>query len=372
MAPKITTGQLAALLGGELHGDPNAVVSSFAPIHEAGAGAVTFISNKKYYSALKHAKATLVLAPQDIDRSWTPAGVTLLVHENPYLALARGMQLWFQTQRASLGTSERAFVAPSAKLGKDVNVWPFAYVGEGVELGDRVDVHPGAYVGAGAVIGPETILYPGAVIYPRVKLGARCIIHASAVVGADGFGFATDKKTGEHLKIPQVGTVVIEDDVEIGASTTIDRAAFGETRIGKNTKIDNLVQIGHNVRVGRSCFLVAQSGIAGTTRVGDHVTIAAQAGLVGHIEVGSRAVVGAQSGVVEDVGPGMQVVGTPAIEGKRGLRYHKILKHLPEMRQTIRTLERRVKELEAKLGVTSNEPRVSETPRSVEESEGER
>jgi UDP-3-O-[3-hydroxymyristoyl] glucosamine N-acyltransferase len=193
------------------------------------------------------------------------------------------------------------------------------------------------------------------VLYPKTQIGARCIVHAGAVIGSDGFGFATDKLTGEHAKIPQVGIVVLEDDVEIGASSTIDRAAFGETRIGKGTKIDNLVQIGHNARVGRNCFVVAQVGIAGTTKVGDGVTIAAQAGIVGHIEIGDKAVIAAQSGVTESVRAGAQVVGTPAIEGKKGLKYHRVLKHLPDMRSTLRRLVKRVAELEAKLGIESDD-----------------
>lgn len=359
--PKVVTaGLIAQLLGGELVGDSEAKIERFAPIHEAGPGAVTFISNKKYYPALKVTKASLVLAPRDIERAWTPAGTTLLIHENPYLALAKGMQLWFAQPRPNLGRSELAYVAPTAKLGQGVNVWPFAFVGENAQIGDRCDIHPFAYVGPGAVVGEETQLLQGSILYPKVKVGARCIVHATAVVGSDGFGFATDKKAGKHVKIPQVGTVVVEDDVEIGASTTIDRAAFGETRIGENTKIDNLVQIGHNVRVGKGCFLVAQSGIAGTTKVGDFVTIAAQAGLVGHIEVGNNAVVGAQSGVTDDVPANRQVIGTPAIEGKRGLKYHRVLKYLPEMRSTIRRLEKRVKELEAKLGIETAETSEAE------------
>ncbi|MBI3724447.1 UDP-3-O-(3-hydroxymyristoyl)glucosamine N-acyltransferase [bacterium] len=352
--PRITTGELAALLGGELVGDPAAVVDRFASsVAEAGPGAIAFINNRKYYKALRQTKATLVLVPRDIDRSSCPKGVSMLVLEDPYLALARGMQMWFRSPRAVTGVSERAFVSPTAKLGKDVNVFPFAFVGDGAELGDRVDVHPFSYVGPLAQVGADTILYAGAVLYAKTRVGARCIVHSGAVLGSDGFGFAPDKKTGEHVKIPQVGIAVIEDDVEVGASTTIDRAAFDETRIGRGTKIDNLVQIGHNARVGRGCFLVAQSGIAGTTRVGDFVTIAAQAGLVGHIQIGNGATIAAQSGVTEDVGPGKQVVGTPAVEGKQGLRYLRVQRHLPELRSTVRRLEKRILELERRLGLAN-------------------
>ncbi|HZV00279.1 MAG TPA: UDP-3-O-(3-hydroxymyristoyl)glucosamine N-acyltransferase [Planctomycetota bacterium] len=348
MSFRFTASQVQAFFGGELQGDPDAVIERFSPIEDAGPGSITFIWNKKYYTALKTTKATLVLVPEDIDRSWTPPGVTILVHENPYLVLAKGMQLVYQEPRPSLGVSERAHVAATARLGADCNVHPLAYVGEDAVLGDRVTVHPFAYVGHGCVVGDDTVLHPSSVVYPKCRVGARCIVHAGAVVGSDGFGFATDKKRGEHVKIPQVGIVVLEDDVEVGASTTIDRAAFGETRIGSGTKIDNLVQIAHNVRVGRGCLLVAQSGIAGTTRLGDFVTVAAQAGLVGHLDIGSNVQIAAQSGVVDDVKDGAQVIGSPAVEGKQGLRYHLVLRHLPEMYATLRKLERRVRELEAK------------------------
>lgn len=351
MSFRFTAGQIQAFFGGELVGDPETVVDRFAPIEEAAPGSVTFIWNKKYYSALKTTRASLVLVPQDIDRSWAPSGVAILVHENPYVVLAKGMQFVYQEQRPSIGVSPQAHVAPTAKLGADVNVHPFAYVGEEAEIGDRVDVLPFAYVGARCVVGEGTTLHPSSVLYPRTRVGARCIVHAGGVVGSDGFGFAPDPKTGQNVKIPQVGIAVLEDDVEVGASTTIDRAVFGETRIGAGTKVDNLVQIAHNVQVGKGCFLVAQSGIAGTTKVGDHVTIAAQAGLVGHIEVGSNVVVGAQSGVIGNVEAGAHVVGTPAIDGTLAKRYHLVFPHLPKMRSTLRKLEKRVQELEAKLGI---------------------
>lgn len=354
MSFRFTAGAIQSFFGGELVGDPDTVVERFSPIEDASPGSVTFIWNKKYYSALKKTRASLVLAPPDIERSWAPKGVALLVHENPYLVLAKGMQLVFKQPRPSLGVSPQAHVAQSAKLGADVNVHPFAYVGENAELGNGVDVMPFAYVGPGCVVGEETVLNPGSVLYPKTRVGARCIIHAGAILGSDGFGFATDKSNGTHVKIPQVGIVTVDDDVEVGASSTIDRAAFGETRVGSGTKIDNLVQIGHNARIGKNCFVVAQVGIAGTAKIGDSVTIAAQAGIVGHIEIGDGAVIGAAAGVTENIPPGAQVVGSPAIEGKAGLRYLRTLKHLPDMRSSLRRLVKRVAELEAKLGISGD------------------
>ncbi|MEZ0229411.1 MAG: UDP-3-O-(3-hydroxymyristoyl)glucosamine N-acyltransferase [Planctomycetota bacterium] len=353
MSFRFTAAEIQHFFGGELVGDPEVVVDHFLGIELAGPGAIAFIWNKKYYTALKTTRASVVLVPQDIDRSWRPEGTTIIVHENPYLVLARAMQHAFREERPAIGVSERAHVAKTAKLGANVNVSPFAYVGDDAQLGDGVDVRPFAYVGAGCEVGEDTVLHPSSVLYPKTRVGARCIIHAGAIVGSDGFGFATDKKTGEHTKIPQVGVVVLEDDVEIGASTTIDRAAFGETRVGKGTKIDNQVQIAHNVSIGKNCFVVAQVGIAGTAKVGDGVTIAAQAGIVGHIQIGDGAMIGAAAGVTDNVAPGAQVVGGPAIEGKAGLRYLRTLKHLPDMRSTLRRLVKRVKELEGKLGIES-------------------
>jgi UDP-3-O-[3-hydroxymyristoyl] glucosamine N-acyltransferase len=356
MSFSFTAGQVQAIYGGELVGDPDAVADHFAGIDVAGPGAIAFIWNKKYYTALSNTEASVVLVPQDIDRSSRPEKTTLIVHEQPYLILARLMQQVYREDRPSLGVSPEAHVAASAKLGADVNIHPHAYVGDDVELGDRVDVLPFAYVGKGCVVGEETVLHPSSVLYPKTQVGARCIVHAGAILGADGYGFATDKKTGEHAKIPQVGIVVLEDDVEVGASTTIDRAAFGETRIGSGTKLDNQVQIGHNARVGKNCFIVAQAGVAGSTKIGDSVIIGAQAGLVGHLDIGDGVMIAAQAGVHDDIPKGMQVVGAPAIEGKKGLRVLHTYKHIPDMRTDLRRLMKRVAELEAKLGVKSSDP----------------
>lgn len=358
----MSLGEVAALVGGELLGDPARTVSRICPIHEAKAGSITFIANKKYYLALKTTDATAVLCPRDLDQEGRPAATAAIVVENPYLAFARIMQRWHDSGREpGRGVDPRAHVGKDVVVGKDVTVHPFAYVGDGAALGDRTVVHPFACVGAGARLGEDVILHAGAVLYAGVRIGNRCIVHAHAVIGADGFGYATDFTRFEHVKIPQVGTVVLEDDVEVGAGSTIDRAVLGETRVGQGTKIDNLVMIGHNVQTGMGCFLVSQSGVSGSTKLGNFVTLAGQAGLVGHIEVGDGAIVGAQAGVTNDVPPGARVLGSPAVPGQIARRYMSVLPRLPQMKRTVLDLERRIQELEARLGIERPPPR----PRKV-------
>ena len=347
---------VAKVLGAELAGasDPEVLVSGVAPIDKAGPGMIAFISNRKYVRLLGSTRATAVLVSPEVARRGAPPGTALLVMADPYMGFARLLQHWTAEPRRVIGVSERAFVDPSARLGKDVNVWPLAYVGPGAVLADRADVHPGAYVGAGASVGEDTIVGPNATIHHGCKVGARCHLYAGAVVGSDGFGFAPDLRTGLHVKIPQLGIVVIEDDVEVGANTTIDRAAMGETRIGRGTKIDNLVQVGHNATVGRGCFVVSQAGISGTATIGNGVTIAGQAGVAGHIAVGDGAQVGAQAGVHNAVGPGERVLGSPAIPGAEAKRAMAVFPRLPELRRRLRQVERRLESLEEQLGAPAS------------------
>ena len=335
---------VAQLLGAELIGasDPQAEISGVAAIDKAGPGMVAFISNRKYVRLLASTRATAVLVSPEVAARGAPPGTALLVLDDPYMGFARLLQHCTAEPRRVTGVSERAWVDPTARLGADVNVWPLAYVGPGAVIGARVDLHPGSYVGAGASIGDDTILGPNAVVHHACKVGARCHLYAGAVVGSDGFGFAPDLRQGLHLKIPQIGIAVVEDDVEIGANTTIDRAAMGETRIGRGTKIDNLVQVGHNATVGRGCFVVSQAGISGTATVGNGVTIAGQAGIAGHITVGDGAQVGAQAGVHNSVPPGARILGSPGIDGAEAKRAMAVFPRLPEMRRRLRELERRV------------------------------
>jgi UDP-3-O-[3-hydroxymyristoyl] glucosamine N-acyltransferase len=345
-AKSMRVAAIAELLGGTVVGDGTLEVKGLAPIQDAGPGLISFISNQKYVGQLKTTKASAVLVSKSVAALGGPPGTALIVLDDPYMAFALLLSHFTDKgPRKLVGVSERAFVDPSAKLGKDVNVWPLAYVGPGAVVGDRCDLHPGSHVGEGARLGDDTILGPNAVVHHGCKVGARCFVYAGAVVGSDGFGFAPDK-SGVHRKIPQVGIAVIEDDVELGANTTIDRAVFGETRIGRGTKIDNLVQVGHNASVGRGCFIVAQAGISGTARVGDGVTIAGQAGIAGHLSIGDRATIGAQAGVHSSVDAGAKMLGTPAIEGAKAKRAMAVFPRLPELKSRLRELERRLEALE--------------------------
>lgn len=347
----MSLGEIARVLGAELRGDPDVVVTGIAPVQEAAPGQVSFISNQKYVSSLRTTRASAVLVSPPVAALGATPGTALLVLADPYMAFARLLQHWFDPgPRQVTGVSDRAWVDPTAVLGADVNVAPLAYVGPGARLGDRVDLEPGAYVGAGARVGADSVIGPNAVVHHGCLVGDRCRIYAGAVIGSDGFGFAPDRARGLHVKIPQVGIAVVEDDVEIGANVTIDRAVLGETRIQQGTKIDNLVQVGHNASVGRGCFIVAQAGISGTSRVGHGVTIAGQAGIAGHITVGDGAVIGAQAGVHSKVEPGARMLGTPAMEGQVAKRALAALPRLPELRTRLRRLERRLAALEG--GVT--------------------
>lgn len=351
---KMRLDAIAGLLGGQVRGDPATEITGIAPIQDAKPGSIAFVSNQKYVGALRTTKAAAVLVSPDVaELNLAPPGVALVVLDDPYMAFARLLQRWTDSgPRKVVGVSPKAHIDESAKVGKDVNAWPFAYVGPGATIGDRVDLHPGAYVGPGAAVGDDTILGPSSVVHQGCKVGARCYLYAGAVVGSDGFGFAPDPKTGQHLKIPQVGIAVIEDDVELGANVTIDRAVFGETRVGKGTKIDNLVQVGHNASIGRSCFIVSQVGVSGTARIGNGVTIAGQAGVAGHLTVGDGAQIGAQAGVHGDVGPGEKVLGSPAFDGKAARRAMAVFPRLPELRGRLRDLEKRLEALEARTEAT--------------------
>jgi UDP-3-O-[3-hydroxymyristoyl] glucosamine N-acyltransferase len=246
--------------------------------------------------------------------------------DNPYHAMARVLARFFDQKPVPYGVSSHASIADSARLGRDVAVGAFTSIGEHVTIGDRAIIFPNVTIGDGTEIGENTIIYPQVSIYYGSKIGKRCIIHSSVVIGSDGYGFAT--AGGRHHKIPQIGIVRIEDDVEIGAGTTIDRAALGETVIGEGTKIDNLVQVGHNVKVGKHCFLVAQTGIAGSSELGDYVMVAGQSGISGHLKVGNRVQIAAKSAVLEDVPDDTKVMGIPAVPFREFARREATLRRL--------------------------------------------
>jgi UDP-3-O-[3-hydroxymyristoyl] glucosamine N-acyltransferase len=336
-----TLEALAADLGGEVIGDGATVIRGVAGIREALPGDLTFIANSRYDSHLAETRASAVIC----SREKRETGMPLLVVDNPYLAFQRAVRIFRPDQyRPPAGIHPTAVVGADVTLGREVAIGPHCIVEAGVTLGDRVVLMGGCYVGHRVTLGDDSYLYPRVVVRDECVLGARCIVHSGAVIGSDGFGFAFDD--GRYHKVPQVGNVVIGDDVEIGANTTIDRATTHSTRIGDGSKIDNLVQIGHNVVVGRHCIIVAQVGVSGSTELEDHVTLGGQAGLVGHIKIGTGATVGAQSGVTKSVTGGTIVTGYPATQHSAWRRLQAFIHRLPDLFQRTRALEDRVTELE--------------------------
>lgn len=320
--PAVTLGEIVDFVGGEFTGDRAREVTAVAALAEAGNEQLTFLSNRKYVAQLDQTKAGAILVPKTLegeDDRWIRV-------DDPYFALAQIMTRWFSARPMPKGVSGQAFIAATAKLGKNVAIGPFATIAENVVLGNNVTVFQGVSIEAGSSIGDDCIIYPNVVIYDGTRIGRRCIIHAGVIIGSDGYGFALNK--GKHHKIPQIGVVRIEDDVEIGAGTTIDRAALGETVIGEGTKIDNLVQIGHNVKIGKHCLLVSQVGIAGSTELGDYVAVAGQSGFSGHLKIGHRVQVAAKSAVLEDVPDDTKVMGSPAMPFKEFARRQAALKRL--------------------------------------------
>jgi UDP-3-O-[3-hydroxymyristoyl] glucosamine N-acyltransferase len=335
----VKLADLAARLGCELRGDGEREVTGVAPIEGAGPGDLTFLANRRYASHLGTTRAgAVILAPGH------EAPGACLVTRNPYLAFARAVALLRPAGRPAPGVDPSARVHPTAEVAEGVHVGPLAVVGAGVRLGARTVVHPHVVLYEGVEVGEDCVLHSGVQVRERCRLGDRVVVQNGAVVGSDGFGFARDDE-GRYHKFPQVGVVVVEDDVEIGALTAIDRAALGETRIGRGTKLDNLVQIGHSVTIGENTVLAGQVGIAGSTRVGSGVTLAGQVGVAGHLTIGDGVIVTAQSGIPGDVGKGAVVSGSPAIENRAWLKSSAVFAKLPELQKRLRDLERRVEAL---------------------------
>jgi UDP-3-O-[3-hydroxymyristoyl] glucosamine N-acyltransferase len=318
----VSVGEIVDLVAGEFAGDRDRAIMSVASLAQAKSDQLSFLSNRKYAADLAATKAGAVLVPQNLegnDDRWIRV-------DDPYFAFARIMTRWFSTRPMPKGISPKAVVSSSAKLGQNIALGHFAIIGDNVVIGNNVTIFQGVSIEASSIIGDDCIIYPNVVIYDGSRIGNRCIIHSGVVIGSDGYGFATHG--GKHHKIPQIGIVRIDDDVEIGAGTTIDRAALGETVIGEGTKIDNLVQIGHNVKVGKHCLLVSQVGIAGSTELGDYVAVAGQSGFSGHLKIGNRVQVAAKSAVLDDVPDDTKVMGSPAVPFTEFARRHAALKKL--------------------------------------------
>jgi len=344
-APSFTLAEIAARVGGEVVGDGSVPITGVAPLEEAGPGSLSFLANKKYRAAFQQSRAAAVV----VDGAEVAPGRNLVRARDPYLAFVKASALFHPPRAAAPGVDPRAVVHPSARVDPSAEVMALAFVGAGAVVGARTVLCPGVVLGEGARVGDDCLLYPNAVLREGCSLGNRVILQPGCVIGADGFGFAFDPE-GEgqgprHLKFPQAGVVVVEDDVELGANTCIDRATMGVTRIGRGTKVDNLVQLGHNVEVGPLSIVCGQVGVAGSTKLGMGVVLGGQVGLVGHLHIGDGAKFSAQSGVMHDVEPGAVLGGSPARPYAEWMKLEAALGRLPELLKRVRLLEKEIAKL---------------------------
>lgn len=336
---KLTAKEIADYLGGSVEGDPACEVHDFAKIEAGQPGTVSFLSNPKYEHYIYTTQSSIVLVNKGF-RATAPIAATLVRVEDSYGALAQLLTLVASQMPRRKGIHPRAVVEPSASIGKDVYIGALAYVGENAVIGDYAQIYPQAYVGDKARIGSETTLYAGVRIYSECEVGDRCILHAGAVIGADGFGFAP-QPDGSYTKIPQLGNVIIGDNVEIGANTCIDRAAMDATTIGEGVKLDNLVQIAHNVSIGPHTVMASQCGVAGSTKVGEHCVFGGQVGLVGHIEIANGVQIGAQAGVLNSVKDNKEnLMGSPTMPLRDFFRSMAIFRQLPHLANDVYNLKK--------------------------------
>ncbi len=326
---ELTPKQIAAFIGGRVEGDENIVLNSFAKIEEATEGCITFIANPKYAHHIYDTKASAVLVADDFEYEGEVSPVLIRV-KNPYVALAELLNAMQKSVAQPTGIENPSFIAEGVEIPEGCYVGAFAYVGKGVRVGNNCKIYPQVYVGDNVTLGDNVILFPGVKIYHDCELGNNVTVHAGSVIGADGFGFAP-LPDGSYEKIPQIGNVVIEDDVEIGANTTVDRATFGHTRIGRGTKLDNLIQVAHNVEIGKGNVFASQTGIAGSTKIGDYNMVGGQVGFAGHIKVGNYNEIGAQSGIPNSVGDKKRLIGYPAVDARQFAKTQVYLKRLEQL-----------------------------------------
>ena len=339
---EFTARQIAEMIGGRIEGNENATVHTFAKIEEGQEGALSFLSNPKYTHFLYDTHSSIVLVNDDLQLE-QPVTATLIRVPNAYEAVAKLLQIYESIKPSKTGIDTLAFVSAKATIGKNVYIGPFAYIGDGAVIGDGTQVYPNVVIGDGVTIGDRCLLYPNVTIYQGCKIGNAVIIHSGSVIGADGFGFAPGSEG--YDKIPQIGIVIIEDNVEIGANTCIDRSTMGATIIRRGVKLDNLIQVAHNCEIGENTVMSAQAGMAGSTKIGQWCMVGGQAGFAGHIHVADKTFVGAQCGVISNTKGNEQLIGSPAMEPKTYFRGMAVLKHLPEMYRELAQLKREVEEL---------------------------
>lgn len=339
--------QIAQFIGGKIEGDENAKVHTFAKIEEGEPGAISFLANGKYAHYLNDTRSSIVLIDEAITLEH-PVKATLIRVKNARDCVAKLLQMYEAAKPQKKGIDKLAFISPKATIGKDVYIGAFAYIGDGAHVADGCQVYPHAVVGDNVKLGEKCIVYPNVTIYHDCKIGNHVILHAGSVIGADGFGFAPNMETGQYDKIPQIGIVTIEDDVEIGANTCIDRSTMGSTYIRKGVKLDNLVQIAHNTDIGQNTVMSAQVGIAGSTKVGQWCMFGGQVGIAGHIDIGDKVFLGAQSGVPGSLKSNQKLIGTPPMEQIPYFKSQAIFRRLPEIYKQLNALQKEVEELKKK------------------------
>ncbi|HPT14784.1 MAG TPA: UDP-3-O-(3-hydroxymyristoyl)glucosamine N-acyltransferase [Bacteroidales bacterium] len=336
--------EIAAMIGGIIEGNPEIVITKLSKIEDGEPGSLSFLANPKYEPYIYTTKAAVVIIRSDF-KAEQPLPCSVIKVDDPYTAIAVLLDMYSKMYKPRTGISSLAFISASAKTGKDIFIGEFVYVGENVVIADDVKIYPQVYLGDNVKVGEGTILYPGVKIYHDCEIGKNCTIHAGVVLGADGFGFAP-QDDNNYMKIAQIGNVIIEDNVEIGANTTIDRATMGSTTIRKGVKLDNLIQVGHNGEVGENTVIAAQTGIAGSTRVGRNCMIGGQVGFAGHISIADDVKIGAQAGVPNNVTkPGTILLGAPAIEIGRFRRSIAIFNNLEKLVQRVSELEKKLAEV---------------------------
>jgi len=334
--------ELAELTGGRILGNQDSDIIGAAGIKEAGVGDITFLSDKRGLTDIPGCRASAIITNESLVELVKNARDTfnVLVVENPQYSFAKALEAFHVHPHIPTGISDESITGSNLKTGSDISVYPFAFIGDDVSLGDRAIIFPGVYIGKGVSIGDDSVIHPNVTIRENVVIGKKVIIHSGTVIGADGFGYTLEK--GEHYKIPQIGGVIIEDNVEIGSNVSIDRGTTGNTVIGQGTKIDNLVQIAHNVSIGKKCIIVSQVGISGSVEIGDGVVLAGQVGVKDHVKIGAGAVAAGQSGITRNIPEGQVYSGMPAIPHKTWLRAQSMFAKLPEYMKRLQDVENKI------------------------------
>jgi UDP-3-O-[3-hydroxymyristoyl] glucosamine N-acyltransferase len=347
---KFTAAQIAALIDGTVEGDPESAVSQLSKIEEGTPGTLTFLANPKYAPFIYETKASVAIVGRDFAAEKAlPGSLTLIRVDDAYQSFARLLAAYNQLRKPTPEISDRAIISDSATVGTDCYIGPLVYVGAGASVGDRVHIYPGAFIGDGVRIGSDTVVFAGVRIYADCVVGAHCTLHSGVVIGGDGFGFAPNSENN-YQKVPQIGNVILEDHVEVGANTTIDRATLGSTIVRKGVKLDNLIQIAHNVEIGENTVIAAQTGVAGSTRIGRNCMIGGQVGIVGHLNIADGTKIAAQSGIGHDIKETDTVVqGSPAFGIMDYKKSYVGFRKLPDLMQQLQSLEKQLSELRLRL-----------------------